>query len=216
MGKIDDQFYSMLRSIFPGVTPTEQQTVEMRKAFFSGAAALFNLLTTREIEINEAHGELAVFAEFLDMCKKARPKRMEHMTEPELGYHMKHQLDFIKACSTDDVLGAMLIIFQEDGITQYGATCKLEGREDALRELADRLEKKTTVERSPEREDWNPTEMMDLLSLVTEKQVPLDVIMKWDQATCQRVVEWAGCVHLAASDNDVEVPETPPEVKDYL
>ena len=74
-------------------------------------------------------------------------KRMEHMTEPELSEHLTHQLRFIKGCQSEDTIGSMLIIFQEDQITQYGATVHPENVPQALRELADRLEARDTVER---------------------------------------------------------------------
>ncbi len=72
---------------------------------------------------------------------------MQHMTEPELSVHLSKQLRFIKACQTDDTIGSMLIIFQNDGITQYGATIDPETAPDALRELADRIEKRQAVKR---------------------------------------------------------------------
>lgn len=74
-------------------------------------------------------------------------KRMEHMTEPELSEHLTRQLRFIKGCQSEDTIGSMLIIFQEDHITQYGATVHPEDAPKALRELADRLEKRETVQR---------------------------------------------------------------------
>lgn len=73
-------------------------------------------------------------------------KRMEHMTEPELSAHLTRQLRFIKGCQSEDTIGSMLIVFQEDGITQYGSTVHPENVPAALRELADRLEKRETVE----------------------------------------------------------------------
>ena len=74
-------------------------------------------------------------------------KRMEDMTEPELGLHLKNQMKFIKASQTEDTIGSMLIIFQENKITQYGSTIAAETAPPALRELADRLESRSTVER---------------------------------------------------------------------
>lgn len=72
---------------------------------------------------------------------------MKDMNEPQLSAHLRKQLDFIKACQTEDTIGSMLIIFQDDGITQYGATLDPHGVPAALRELADRLDKRQTVER---------------------------------------------------------------------
>lgn len=74
-------------------------------------------------------------------------KLMKYMTEPELGAHLTTQLKFIKYCQTPDTIGSMLIIFQDDGITQYGATIDPETAPQALRELADRIERRQTVKR---------------------------------------------------------------------
>lgn len=72
---------------------------------------------------------------------------MKYMTEPELSAHLSKQLRWIKACQTDDTIGSMLVIFQDDGITQYGATVDPETAPRALRELADRIEARQTVKR---------------------------------------------------------------------
>ena len=74
-------------------------------------------------------------------------KKMCDMTEPELGEHLSNQLRFIKSCQTEDTIGSMLIIFGNDGITQYGATIDPETAPEALRELADRIEFRQTVKR---------------------------------------------------------------------
>lgn len=73
--------------------------------------------------------------------------QLKYMTEPELREHLSKQLRFIKACQTPDTIGSMLVIFQDDGITQYGATIAPETAPQALRELADRIENKQTVKR---------------------------------------------------------------------
>lgn len=72
---------------------------------------------------------------------------MRYMTEPQLSAHLTKQLTFIKSCQTADTIGSMLIIFQDDGITQYGATVDPETAPQALRELADRIEQRLTVKR---------------------------------------------------------------------
>ncbi len=74
-------------------------------------------------------------------------KLLKYMTEPEIGEHLTHQLRFVKSCQTVDTIGSMLVIFQDDGITQYGATMDPEDAPQALRELADRIEKRQTVKR---------------------------------------------------------------------
>lgn len=74
-------------------------------------------------------------------------KQMKDMTEPELHEHLSFQLRFIRSQQTPDTIGSMLVIFQEDGITQYGATVEPETVPQALRELADRIEQRETVKR---------------------------------------------------------------------
>ena len=72
---------------------------------------------------------------------------MKDMNEPQLSAHLTKQLRFIKSCHTADTIGSMLVIFQDDGITQYGATIDPETAPQALRELADRIERRQTVKR---------------------------------------------------------------------
>lgn len=74
-------------------------------------------------------------------------KLLKDMTEPELAEHLNRQLRFIKSQQTPDTLGTMLVIFGDDGITQYGATIDPETAPQALRELADRIEQRSTVKR---------------------------------------------------------------------
>lgn len=74
-------------------------------------------------------------------------KLMKDMTEPELSGHLRKQLRFIRSCQTKDTIGSMLVIFQDNGITQYGATVDPETVPQALRELADRIERRETVKR---------------------------------------------------------------------
>jgi hypothetical protein len=76
-----------------------------------------------------------------------RESRLEFMTEPEIREHLSKQLRFIRSCETEDTVGSILIIFQQDGITQYGATVDPETAPQALRELADRIERRETVKR---------------------------------------------------------------------
>lgn len=82
-----------------------------------------------------------------DMTPHQAETQMQYMTEPELAEHLNRQLRFIKSCQTSDTIGSMLIIFQQDGITQYGATVDPETAPQALRELADRIERRQTVKR---------------------------------------------------------------------
>ena len=52
-------------------------------------------------------------------------------------------------------------------------------------------------------------ETRDLLLLVRSYEVPLSKIETWTDVERARVCAWAGAVHLRASDNIVQVPETP-------
>lgn len=75
------------------------------------------------------------------------PELMKDMTEPQLRKHLNRILRFIKRRQTPDTVGSMLVIFQDDGITQYGSTIDPATAPQALRELADRLERRDTIER---------------------------------------------------------------------
>lgn len=77
----------------------------------------------------------------------SQPKELQDMTEPELRDHLNEQLRWIKRHQTPDTIGSMLIIFQTNGITQYGATVDPETAPAALREVADRIERRQTVKR---------------------------------------------------------------------
>ena len=57
--------------------------------------------------------------------------------------------------------------------------------------------------------------LQDLLLLVLPQQVPLSIIKGWDDATAEAVTEWAGSVHFAASDNDVEIPHMPDVLRPF-
>lgn len=73
---------------------------------------------------------------------------LKDMNQQQIGEHLTKQLRFIKSCQTPDTIGSMLIIFQDDGISQYGATVDPETAPQALRELADRIERRESVKRN--------------------------------------------------------------------
>lgn len=104
------------------------------------------LMTKRELR-----AEVTLMREMCDKLAAIVPasydKKLQDMTEPELREHMSHQLQYIKSCQTEDTIGSMLIIFGADKITQYGATVDPETAPQALRELADRIERRETVKR---------------------------------------------------------------------
>ena len=74
-------------------------------------------------------------------------KLLQHMTEPELRAYFDGMFRQIRNWQTADTIGCMLVVFQADGITQYGATIDPATAPQALRELADRLERRQTIER---------------------------------------------------------------------
>jgi hypothetical protein len=56
----------------------------------------------------------------------------------------------------------------------------------------------------------------DILTLVQEgqRQVSIEEVAGWDQPTRRAVVEWAGAIHLVASDNEgVKIPPMPAVLK---
>lgn len=70
--------------------------------------------------------------------------RIQDMSEGELRAHLTHQMDFIKKHELDDVIGSMLVIFMDNGITQYVSSVAPNCAPDSLRELADRLEERAS------------------------------------------------------------------------
>lgn len=74
-------------------------------------------------------------------------KLMQDMTEPELKEYFNLLMSATKEVMPPDVLGFMIICFQADKITQYAASIEPEGAIQALRELADRLERREAVTR---------------------------------------------------------------------
>ena len=100
-----------------------------------------------EKHLQVALAKVEVFLEMIHRVEQGAAKQLKYMTEPEIGEHLANQLRFIRASQTEDTVGSMLIIFQQDGITQYGATVDPETAPQALRELADRIEQRQTVKR---------------------------------------------------------------------
>lgn len=78
---------------------------------------------------------------------KPHLKRLEDMTEPELSVHFKTIMQAVDDRQPDDVVGSMVITFMDNRICQYVASIAPDGAPDALRALADRLERRQTVTR---------------------------------------------------------------------
>ena len=72
---------------------------------------------------------------------------LKDMNEPLLQAHMGRQIALLKTFETEDTIGSMLIVFGDDGISQYAATIDPASAPTALRELADRIEKNQQVKR---------------------------------------------------------------------
>ena len=52
----------------------------------------------------------------------------------------------------------------------------------------------------------------DILALALRFRPKEREVAEWDSEARQRAIDWAGSVHVAASDNVVDVPPEPPEV----
>ena len=82
-----------------------------------------------------------------DVMRKNERLRLQDLTEPELREFFDGLMEMLQICKPDDVIGWMLIGFQDDGISQYVASIDPETAPQALRELADRIERRETVKR---------------------------------------------------------------------
>ncbi len=67
---------------------------------------------------------------------------LKDMPEPELRRHLSEMLDFIRLHERQDAIGSILVIFGNNGISQYGATVDPETVPQALLDLADRIERR--------------------------------------------------------------------------
>jgi hypothetical protein len=72
---------------------------------------------------------------------------LKDMAEPELEYYINLLMSATQHIVPPDVEGFMIVLFCDDGITQYGSSITRETAVPALRELADRLEKRDGIER---------------------------------------------------------------------
>lgn len=146
--------------IFQGTSPSQEQYDETKKAFYAGSLALMTMMNEiGEDDVDEVfgmahldsvHKECEAFYEGLrkEQEEKERPL-LKDMDEPTLQEHIDKQMRYLKSCETQDTIGTMLVIFQYNGITQYGASVDPTTAPDALRDLANRLEARDGVERGP-------------------------------------------------------------------
>jgi len=88
------------------------------------------------------------------MIKRHKPRRprpdlkqLQDMTEPELARHFNRIMLTVDDQQPDDVIGSMVISFMTNGISQYVASIDPETAPAALRELANRIERRQTVKR---------------------------------------------------------------------
>lgn len=105
--------------------------------------APLNIMTRRELQDEVSWLRKTV----KKLTPHGRNRRMVDMDQEELDGHLKHQIRFIHACQTEDTIGSMLIVFGADGVGQYASTVDSECAPAALRELADRLERREMIER---------------------------------------------------------------------
>lgn len=77
------------------------------------------------------------------------PGLMKDMTEPQLTEHMTRMMQYVKDCQTPDTIGSVLLVAQDNGISQYAASVEREEVPAMLREMADRLDAGDSVERQP-------------------------------------------------------------------
>ncbi len=75
-------------------------------------------------------------------------KQLQDMTEPELAEHFRKIMRMVNEQQPEDVIGSMVITFMTNGISQYVASIDPETAPQALRELADRIERRQTVKRN--------------------------------------------------------------------
>ncbi len=77
-------------------------------------------------------------------------KRLEDMTEPELADLMRAFGSAIKRTSVEAGIGRpqfVLLLFNDPAVCQYIASIERDGAIKAMRETADRMERKETLER---------------------------------------------------------------------
>lgn len=104
--------------------------------------APLNIMTRRELQEEVEWLRKTV----KKLTPRGRATLLKDMTQEELDSHLRHQIRFIHACQTEDTIGSMLIVFGNDGIGQYASTVDSECAPAALRELADRLERREMTE----------------------------------------------------------------------
>ena len=76
------------------------------------------------------------------------PDLMKDWDEPKLRRFINTILSALQESMPEDVEGLILLMFMDDGITQYGSTLEREGAVKALREFLGRVETRDLYERS--------------------------------------------------------------------
>lgn len=74
-------------------------------------------------------------------------QRLEDMDEQELGRYFRCLGETVGQLLPDDAAGFLVLVCQDNGITQYVSSLERESGIGILRELADRLESHDTTER---------------------------------------------------------------------
>lgn len=96
---------------------------------------------------NKFGDELAGDLSSVEEAAASETKLLKDMNEPELSQHIGGMMRKIKSWQTPDTIGSILVAFGEDGINQYGATIDPECAPEALREIADKIERRETIRR---------------------------------------------------------------------
>lgn len=74
-------------------------------------------------------------------------KLIKDMDEPSLREYFSLVMEATLSVTPPDVDWLMVVMHTDQGISQYVASKKMHGVPEALRELADRIEKGDTIER---------------------------------------------------------------------
>ncbi|MBW2142628.1 MAG: hypothetical protein JRG97_16505 [Deltaproteobacteria bacterium] len=93
---------------------------------------------------------------------------------------------------------------------------------DPLNRIADGLEKMVKTREKALESPWDAQnerflfaeDVRDILALVMDEGPEIEEIQGWTVRQAQEALEWAGALHMYASDNIVRVPDKPDFLKD--
>ena len=131
-----------------------------------------------------------------------------------VGYTLRHNLE---PSTSIDVARTQLLSMTERwlaaalGEIERAAPLPPAGGDDVPIETSEReaVEPRSATE-TVEPKHITATDAFLVLQLVHDHDVPLAAVQRWSQAERRLAIEWAGAIHLRASDNDdVVVPQKP-------